>query len=107
MARATGHALESSADDAPITLLYIRAIDEPPGGDLDVGLQTLVVRYAPFVELRVVGPGDTPAPFAELAHRPPTVLVLRYGQVVGEIMGAALPLRELDRAVRCAVEWPR
>jgi hypothetical protein len=35
------------------------------------------------------------------------VLVVRRGEVVGEAIGAFLPVRELDRVVRCAVEWAR
>ena len=36
----------------------------------------------------------------------PAVLVLRRGVVIGEAMGEDLPVRELDQAVRRAVEWP-
>ena len=95
-----------AAAGAPIALLYIRH----PGAelrDLDIGLRTIVDRFAPLVELSVVSPEGTPARFAQFAARTPVVLVLRHGQLVGEAIGAFLPVRELDRVVRCAVEWSR
>jgi hypothetical protein len=111
---ATALKYEADAGDpaAPITLLWVRPNHVPsPDGfrELDDALSAIVARYAPMVELRVVsevppdlvrGPGNSPSLAA------PTLLVLRRGQVVGEAMGTKLPARELDRVVRCAVEWP-
>lgn len=91
--------------DVPITLVYIRS-EQQRLPELDDTLQTIVERYAPLVELRRVTPEATPRRFARFAQRTPTVLVLRHGALVGEAIGAGLPARELDRVVRCAVEWP-
>ena len=90
--------------DAPISVLYIRAAaaDLPY---LDRQIAILVERYAPHVELRVLAPEHVPAELADKTQRTPTVLVLRDGAIVGEAIGAFLPMRELDRMIRCAVEW--
>lgn len=88
---------------APVTLLYVRT-----GGDitsdLDTRVREVVMRYQPFVELRSIRPDEVEALTGE---RPqvPRLLVLRGGEIVGQAMGTTLPTRELDRVVRCAVEW--
>jgi hypothetical protein len=87
---------------SPITLIYIR---EPGAGDgpLDRHLQQIARRF-PQVQLVVL---DGTAVDAVVARRGPTpaVLVLRRGELVGECTGR-LPAREIEDAVRCAVEWP-
>ena len=92
--------------DASVTLLYIRTNDGPHNV-LDAGLTTIVARYAPVVRLVPVAPHEVDPEYAAWAERTPTVLVIRNGRVVGEAIGAFLPVRELDRIVRCAVEWAR
>ena len=91
----------ASGEGARITLLYVR----PPSAEmteLDRRVGAIAERYSRWVELRVVGPvGDDDA-FAGS----PALLLLRQGEVVGEAMGALLPMRELDDVVRRAVEWP-
>ncbi len=70
--------------------------------ELDRRVGAIAERYSRWVELRVVGPvGDGDDSFGS-----PAVLLLRQGEVVGEAMGALLPMRELDDVVRRAVEWP-
>jgi hypothetical protein len=104
MARANQSAPHLLPVDAPITVLYIRAADaDLPYLDRQIAI--LVERYAPHVELRVLAPEHVPVELADKAQRTPTVLVLRRGEIVGEAIGAFLPMRELDRVVRCAVEW--
>ena len=90
---------------APIELLLVRP-NEGELVELEATLRAIVGRYSPMVELRVVT--EVPTNLDRPAGRPgqPMVLVLRQGQVVGEAMGSLLPARELDRVVRCAVEWP-
>lgn len=91
---------ECSGEGARITLLYVR----PPSAEmteLDRRVGAIAERYSRWVELRVVGHvGD------EDAYGSPALLLLRHGEVVGEAMGALLPMRELDDVVRRAVEWP-
>lgn len=91
-------------ENAPVKLLYIRS-DEESHELLDAGLSTIVERYSPLVELVAVTPDQVEDDYAEWAERTPTVLVVRRGEVVGEAIGAFLPVRELDRVVRCAVDW--
>jgi len=93
----------SATPTAPVTLLYVRAGGEV-ASELDVRLGEIVNRYQPFVELRSLRPEEVEALTGE---RPvtPRLFVLRGGEVVGQAMGAFLPTRELDRVVRCAVEW--
>ncbi|MBT8495943.1 MAG: hypothetical protein KJO07_23060 [Deltaproteobacteria bacterium] len=88
---------------APVTLLYVSAGGQV-GAELEVRLGEIVGRYQPFVELRTFRPDEVEALTGE---KPlvPRLLVLRGGEVVGQAMGALLPTRELDRVVRCAVEW--
>lgn len=86
-------------EGARITLLYVR----PPSAEmteLDRRVGAIAERYSRWVDLRVIGPvGDE-------AFGSPALLLLRQGEVVGEAMGALLPMRELDDVVRRAVEWP-
>jgi hypothetical protein len=97
--------MDASDEGAPeggarITLLYVR----PPGEDLtelDRRVGTIAERYSRWVELRVVGQVGDGEAFGS-----PALLLLRQGEVVGEAMGAFLPMRELDDVVRRAVEWP-
>ena len=83
-----------SQGNAEVTLVYVRPAGAPT--ELDRGLEVVAVRYG--VKLRVVSPDEDPAV--------PALLVMRGGEVVGQAMGALLPIRELDRAVRRAIEWP-
>jgi len=106
MARAHHSAPHSLPSSSPVTLLYIKGEDEELSV-LDRAIHVIVERYAPHVDLQVVAPGDVPADLAQWAERTPTVLVVRHGTVVGEAVGAFLPTREIDRVVRCAVEWAR
>jgi hypothetical protein len=89
--------------------LYLRPAEDGSGdlAMLDATVQTLVVRHSPRVALRVIDPAAAPDEFAALAPYAPAVFLLRRAQVVGEAMGASLPIRELDRIVRCAIEWTR
>ncbi len=99
------HRLLAKQDqDAPVKLLYIRLAHESHDV-LDSGLATIVERYAPLVELIPVSPDEMDVDYTRWAQRTPTVLVVRRGKVVGEALGAFLPVRELDRVVRCAIEW--
>ena len=88
---------------SPVTLLYVR-VGDTSSSELDVRVRDVVARYQPFVELRTLGPAEV---LALTGERPAVsrLLVLRSGEVVGQAMGALLPSRELDRVVRCAVEW--
>jgi hypothetical protein len=90
---------------APITLLLVEPQNNE-SGELYQTLNAIVARYAPMVELQVVD--HWPAHLGRYGGREgqPIVVVLRRGQIVGEAMGTLLPARELDRVVRCAVEWP-
>lgn len=91
---------ECPAPGARITLLYVRPANAEMT-ELDRRIGAIAERYSRWVELRVVGPvGD------EGAFGSPAVLLLRRGEVVGEAMGALLPMRDLDDVVRRAVEWP-
>lgn len=91
---------------APITLLFVCPVAHEMG-QLRARLECIADRYGALVDLQVVRPADVPAPYRTRSSLPgPTVLVLRRGEIVGEAMGATLPARELDRVVRCAVEWP-
>lgn len=88
---------------AMITLLYVRpASDNETELDRTVGV--VAERYARWVELRVMCPEELTGRVVDA--RSPTLFLLRAGQVVSEAIGALLPVRELDRAVRQAVEWP-
>ncbi len=91
------------APSSPVTLLYVRVGDRS-SCELDDRVREVVARYQPFVELRTLGPAEVQALTGE---RPAVsrLLVLRCGEVVGQAMGALLPSRELDRVIRCAVEW--
>lgn len=97
--------MDASDEGAPvegarITLLYVRPPCEERT-ELDRRVGAIAERYSRWVELRVVGQlGD------EEAFGSPALLLLRQGEVVGEAMGALLPMRELDDVVRRAVEWP-
>ncbi|RMH37861.1 MAG: hypothetical protein D6689_20645 [Deltaproteobacteria bacterium] len=106
MATANSTAQPREAERARVTLLYIR---EPaaPRAALDARVATIAARHAPHVAVVPVAPGDVPAPYARWSAWAPCVLVLRDGAIVGEAIGASLPVRELDRVVRCAVEWRR
>ena len=93
---------------APIELLLVRP-DDGELSELETTLRAIVTRYSPMVDMRVVsqvpdGLGRLVRPACGVSQ--PLVLVVRDGQVVGEAMGSLLPARELDRVVRCAVEWP-
>lgn len=84
-----------------ITLLYVRpACDDVTELDRRVG--TIVQRYARWVTLRVVRPDEvmTTVPMAQAGS--PALLLMRAGDLVGEAVGALLPARELDQAVRRA-----
>ncbi|HLU65198.1 MAG TPA: hypothetical protein VKZ63_02945 [Kofleriaceae bacterium] len=102
--------MEQSRHGAPdVTLLYVR----PEGAEeteLDRRVGAIAERYAPWVSLKVVSPGELagagPDGGGLAATGSPAVLLLREGEVVGQAMGALLPARELDDAVRRAVEWP-
>ena len=88
-----------------ITLLYLR----PEGAaetELDARLREVARRYAPMVELEVKSLAEAGTLARWASPGSPAVLVLRRGVVIGEAMGDDLPVRELDRAVRRAVEWP-
>ena len=89
--------------DPPVTLLYVSAGDGI-GAELETRLDEIVGRYQPHVELRTLRPDEVEALTGE-KPQVPRLLVLRGGEIVGQAMGALLPTRELDRVVRCAVEW--
>lgn len=96
--------LDHDSEGPPIRLIYVR----DPGADLEVldgRLARIVARYAPMVDLQALAPWELPPEMAEHAGPGPSVLILRRGQLVGGAAGAAMPARELDRVVRCAVEW--
>jgi len=100
------HATEQSA---PIMMLYVRPL-ELDLALLDARLAKIADRYAPLLEMRIVDQNDLadynlPERYAHFSGSSPAVLLLRHGEVVGEAIGAFLPIRELDRVVRCAVEW--
>jgi hypothetical protein len=108
MARVTRAAAvrrQALEEPPPIALLYIGGATVAP--ELGEQLERIAARYAPLVELRMIAPADVPTRFAKFARLTPTVLVLRRGKLVGEAIGALLPMRELDEVVRCAVEWSR
>jgi hypothetical protein len=90
---------------AAITLLYLR----PEGAaetELDARLREVALRYAPVVALEIRPLAEAGRLARWTSPGSPAVLVLRRGVVIGEAMGHDLPVRELDRAVRRAVEWP-
>jgi hypothetical protein len=87
-------------EGARITLLYVRPRSDEMT-ELDRRVGAIAERYSRWVELRVVGPVSDEGGFGS-----PALLLLRKGEVVGEAMGALLPMRELDDVVRRAVEWP-
>lgn len=97
--------MDASDEGAPvgarITLLYVRPPSEEMT-ELDRRVGAIAERYSRWVELRVVGPVGDESAFVGS----PALLLLRQGEVVGEAMGALLPMRELDDVVRRAVEWP-
>lgn len=98
-----------SESSAPITLLYVRP-RELDLALLDARLTKIAERYAPTVEMKTVEPSqladyNLPERYATFSGLTPAVLLLRGGEVVGEAIGAFLPVRELDRVVHCAVEW--
>lgn len=117
--------MDASDEGAPvgarITLLYVRPPSEEMT-ELDRRVGAIAERYSRWVELRVVGPTGSSGMIRSLsragtflaggrvgdeeAFGSPAVLLLRRGEVVGEAMGALLPMRELDDVVRRAVEWP-
>jgi hypothetical protein len=90
---------------AAITLLYVRP-DGEAETELDRRLVQLAARYASYVELTRASAGEASRLAGWLSPGSPAVLLLRRGAVIGETMGVDLPLRELDQAVRRAVEWP-
>ena len=92
-----------TAGEASVTLLYVSAGDEI-GAELEIRLEEITRRYQPYVELRTFRPEEVEALTGE-KPQVPRLLVLRGGEVVGQAMGTLLPTRELDRVVRCAVEW--
>ena len=91
---------DAPGEGARITLLYVRPAS-PEMTELDRRVGAIAERYSRWVELRVVGPVGDGEAFGS-----PALLLLRQGEVVGEAMGALLPMRELDDVVRRAVEWP-
>jgi hypothetical protein len=88
---------------APITLLYVRATAEPD--ILGSRLAQIVARYAPAVTLQIVTPDQLSAGDRHSTGPLPKLVVLRRGEVITEACGA-LPVRELNRVVQRAVEWP-
>ena len=88
---------------AMITLLYVRPASEGET-ELDRTVGVVAERYARWVELRVMCPEELIGRVVDA--RSPMLFLVRAGQVVSEAIGALLPARELDRAVREAVEWP-
>lgn len=106
---------DDDGGDAPgrgacIELLYVRPPREGVT-ELDRRVVAIAERYARWVELVVVEPGDLALrpgleTVAAASSASPVLLLLRDGDVVGEAMGALLPARELEHVVRCAVEWP-
>jgi thioredoxin-like negative regulator of GroEL len=88
---------------ASISLVLIRSATQPCV-QLSQGLRELGCRYGSRVRVREVEASQVPARFARFEARAPTVLVLRRGRIIAEATGARLPLRELDRVVRRAVE---
>jgi hypothetical protein len=90
---------------AAITLLYIRPDGAGPC-ELEARLAEVARRYAPVVALEVKSPAEAGRLARWAAPGSPAVLVLRRGAVIGQVMGDDLPVRELDQAVRRAVEWP-
>jgi len=105
VANAENAATTRLGDRDPITLLFVCAPGDETG-ELRGRLESIAAHYGDLVRLEVVCPGDVPQPHRRAIHAGPTVLVLRGGEIVGEAMGSRLPARELDRVVRCAVEWP-
>jgi hypothetical protein len=118
---ACGPDQQCSAGGVRITLLYVRPPNEEMT-ELDRRVEAIAERYSRWVELRVVGPTASSGMIRSLSRAgtvlaggrmgddgsfsSPALLLLRQGEVVGEAMGALLPMRELDDVVRRAVEWP-
>jgi hypothetical protein len=88
-----------------ITLLVVRPDGAPPS-DLDARLRTVVERYPRGVELAIASHAEA----GELARWVPPegegLLLLRGGIVIGQLLGNDVPTREVDQAVRRAIEWP-
>lgn len=100
-------ALASEADAGGSITLILVCPEANERGVLRRRLEVVAARYRDMVELLVLRPDDVPAPYRRRGPLPgPALLVLRGGELVHEAMGAMLPARELDRVVRCAVEWP-
>ncbi len=100
---------QADANAAAITLLYVRPL-ELDLALLDARLEKIATRYAPLLEMITVQQSELadynlPQRYAAFSGETPAVLLLRHGEVVGEAIGAFLPIRELHRVVRCAVEW--
>ncbi len=97
---------EAVLEESPVTLLYARE----SGGErsvLDARVAAIADHYKPYVQLRTMAPEELArSQYAHLAGPTPAVFVLRKGELVGHAVGAMLPHREIDAAVRCAVEWP-
>jgi hypothetical protein len=94
-----------AGEAAAITLLYIRPADAAETA-LDARLAEIARRYGPRVELQTLA-SEAAGRFARwTSPGSPAVLLLRRGAVIGQVIGAAMPATELDRAVRRAVEWP-
>jgi hypothetical protein len=89
--------------DSAVVVLYVRD-DSEEVTRLDIQVAAIVERYKPFVVLQVVTPEELPEDVS--GGVAPRLLVMRDGELVGQAMGALLPAREIDRVVRCAVEWP-
>lgn len=94
-------------DEQPalITLLLVQPDSAEPTELLET-LEPIVRRYTPLVKLCVVNEVPTELPRRVPRSSAPIVLVIRDGAIIGEAMGTRLPARELDRVIRCAVEWP-
>lgn len=103
--RSPGDRRPAPRHGAPITLVYLRP-DSAEVTELDGRLAEIARRYAPIVALEIRRSTEA-GPLARWSSPDsPAVLVLRRGVVIGEAMGDSLPVRELDQAVRRAVEWP-
>jgi hypothetical protein len=94
-----------ATESAAITLIYLRPANAEETV-LDGILAEVVRRYGPRVELETVASEDAGRFARWCSTGSPAVLLMRRGAVIGQAIGAALPARELDRAVRRAVEWP-
>ena len=90
----------------PVVVVYVRPSDRNLV-DLDARLEHIATRYQSYIKLDIVEPENLPPRYAHLNVRGPCVVVLRGGEIVGEAMGAGLPVRELDTVVRCALNGLR